>query len=87
VTRTGSRGDRDTGNFKEAKAVTDRKKHTNEYNSKKLLLDGAHTELKCPQDALSKSIKVKRTEIEHHLKVRTRDINMEDAVPSSLEEI
>ena len=87
MTRTGSRGDRDTGNFNEAKAATDRKKHTNEYKRKKLLLDGAHTELKCAQDALSKSIKVKRTEIENRLNVRTGDIHVEDAVPSSLEEI
>jgi len=44
--------------FKEANALADRKKYTKEYKRKKLLSDGAYTELKCAQDALSKSIKV-----------------------------
>ena len=72
--------------FNKAKAVADRKKCTEGYERKKLLLDGAYTELKRAQDALSKSIKVKRTEIENRLKVRTGDEDEEGALHSSLVE-
>lgn len=45
-------------------------------------MDGAYTELKRAQDALSKSIKVKRTEIENRLKVGTEGEDSEDVAPS-----
>ena len=46
-------------------------------------MDSAYTELKHAQDALSKSVKVKRIEIENQLKVGTGGEDSEDAAPSS----
>lgn len=73
--------------FKEATTLPDRKKFTKKYEREKLLMDGAYTELKRAQDALSKSIKVKRTEIENRLKVGTEGEDSEDVAPSTSGEI
>ena len=73
--------------FKEAETIADRRKSTQKYEREKLLMDGAYTELKRAQDALSKSIKVKRMEIENRLKVGTGVEDSEDAAPSTSGEI
>lgn len=69
--------------FKKAKTIPDRKKSTKEYDREKLLMDGAYTELKRAQDALSKSIKVKQIEIENRLNVGTGAEDAEDTEPST----
>ena len=69
--------------FKEAKSFAGRKKSTKDFEREKVLMDGAYTELKHAQDALSKSLKVKRIEIENRLKVGIEGEDSEDDVPSS----
>lgn len=62
--------------FESAKTSSLRKKNTKKYKKEQLLLDGAYTELKHAQDALTKSMKVKRKEIEDRL--RSGDDHAED---------
>lgn len=62
--------------FESAKTSSLSKKNTKKYKKEQLLLDGAYTELKHAQDALTKSTKVKRKEIEDRL--RSGDDHAED---------
>ena len=75
--------------FQAAQTLVDRKKYSKEYERKKLLLDGAYTELKRAQDALTKSMKAKERDIENRLAERSSNVDVEedDACPSSLGEI
>lgn len=57
--------------FKAAKTVALREQNSKKYVKEKLLLDGAYTELKRAQDAITKSIKVKRKEIDDRLRARS----------------
>ena len=75
--------------FQAAQTLVDRRKYSKEYERKKLLLDGAYTELKRAQDALTKSMKAKERDIENRLAERSGyvDVEEDDACPSSLGEI
>ena len=75
--------------FQAAQTLVDRRKYSKEYERKKLLLDGAYTELKRAQDALTKSMKAKERDIENRLAERSSNVDVEedDACPSSLGEI
>lgn len=75
--------------FQAAQTLVDWRKYSKEYERKKLLLDGAYTELKRAQDALTKSMKAKERDIENRLAERSSNVDVEedDACPSSLGEI
>ena len=75
--------------FQAAQTLVDRRKYSKEYERKKLVLDGAYTELKRAQDALTKSMKAKERDIENRLAERSSNVDVEedDACPSSLGEI
>ncbi|CAH3195265.1 unnamed protein product [Porites evermanni] len=75
--------------FQAVQTLVDRRKYSKEYERKKLPLDGAYTELKRAQDALTKSMKAKERDIENRLAERSGNVDVEedDACPSSLGEI
>ena len=75
--------------FQAAQTLVKRRKYSKEYERKKLLLDGAYTELKRAQDALTKSMKAKQRDIENRLTEKSGNVDVEDddAGPSSLGKI
>ena len=59
--------------FKAAKKQSQRKLFTDDYKRKKVLLDGAYTELKRAQEATVKSIDVQRQQINSYLESSKED--------------
>jgi len=59
--------------FKAAKKQSQRKLFTDDYKRKKVLLDGAYTELKRAQEATVKSIHVQRQQIYSYLESSKED--------------
>ena len=59
--------------FKVAKKQSQRKLFTDDYKRKKVLLDGAYTELKRAQEATVKSIDVQRQQINSYLESSKED--------------
>ena len=59
--------------FKAAEKQSQRKLFTDDYKRKKVLLDGAYTELKRAQEATVKSIDVQRQQIDSYLESSKED--------------